>query len=231
MDKAEKVSFVSGQRAKSCGLTFDRLNKGELAVLRCLRRFGAKMKIRQIVENNGWDKPCKVKGNSKVRNALRRLVREKMVLHDKEIGDGTYFLPEDEDGSVDIEPVINDIKPVSIKKDLNLCSPHPITGNEIVEVVKRSDCTFYNACLDQAISGKWAGFACTSCNAYSEPDAFQKTQNHLGLRAVQTAAELVEKHGKVNRIRGVKPGADAKRRIRLAVVETVSLSEALEVTD
>ena len=76
------------------------------------------------------------------------------------------------------------------------------------------------------INGKWAGFSCGSCKAYAEPDEFQKEQNRLGLRAVQTAADLVAKHGKVNRIRGVKPGADAKRS-----TEMVSLSEILAMTD
>jgi hypothetical protein len=98
----------------------------------------------------------------------------------------------------------------------------------LTTAVKKTDCSFYNACLDQAISGKWAGFACTSCNAYAEADPFQKEMDQLGLACINRAADLVEKYGKVHRIRGVKPGADAKRTRSLPViVETVSLGEVL----
>ena len=220
MDKAEIVKG-SGQSGKALELTIDQLNPGEKAVLSCLQTAGTKLKIRQIVEINGWDNPSITKGNSRVRNALRRLVRSGMVIHSKQIGDGTYQAS----GTV-ANPMAR--------------NPRPVTDHEVEEMqedyavsdgIKRTDCAFYNACLDQAISGKWQGFACTSCNAYAEPDSFQKEMDQVRLSAVRMAVELVEKYGKVHRVRGVKPGADAKRTVRLKVVDTVSLSEALALTD
>jgi hypothetical protein len=209
MSKVDKVS--GGQRGKALSLSFDQLNSGEQSILQTLRGSGGKMKISAIVKALGWDKPCKVKGNSRVRNSLRRLVREGFVIHNSKVGDGTYM-------SADIGPVT--------------ANPQPVDTSEVsyraMAEGRKSDCAMYNACLDQAIDGKWEGFSCGSCKAFAAPDEFQKEQNHLGLRAVQTAADLVAKHGKVNRIRGVKPGADAKR---LKVVQTVSLSEVLAMND
>lgn len=210
MSKVDKVS--GGQQGKALSLSFDQLNQGEQSVLEALRASGGRMKISAIVKALGWDKPSKVKGNSKVRNSMRRLVREGFVIHNSKVGDGTY--------------VAADIGPVR-------ANPQPVDTSEISRRAmaegRKSDCTMYNACLDQAIDGKWEGFSCGSCRAYSEPDVFQKEQNQLGLRMVQVAADLVAKHGKVNRTRGVKPGADAKRRLK--VVQTVSLSEALASAD
>lgn len=100
------------------------------------------------------------------------------------------------------------------------CNPREMTVEEAGEIrrdidqiykIKKPDCTFYNACLKQAISGRWAGFSCASCRAYSAPDMFQKELDVLALRALQTASEMVAETGKVDRVRGVKPGADAKR--------------------
>lgn len=81
----------------------------------------------------------------------------------------------------------------------------------LVDKIKRADCTFYNACIDQAIEGSWAGFSCASCSAYALPDRHQQEIDLLGCLAVNKARELLEQHGKVMRVRGVKPGADAKR--------------------
>lgn len=214
MSKVESTGKASsGQQGKALSLTFEQLNSNEKSVLTVLQAAGEKRKISSVVRSLGWDEPCKVKGNSKVRNALRRLVRSGLVMHNKQIGDGTYMA--------------SDIGPVS-------ANPQPIDADRItmraMAAGRKSDCVMYNACLDQAIDGKWAGFSCGSCKAYSQPDEFQKEQNHLGLRAVQTAADLVARHGKVNRVRGVKPGADAKR-TSLKIVETVSLSEALALAD
>jgi len=204
---------ISGQMGKALSLSFDQLNPGERSILEALRGSGERIKISVIVELLGWDKPCKVKGNSKVRNSLRRLVREGFVIHNTKIGDGTYM-------AADIGPVTANPQPVDTSE----------VSHRVMAEGRKSDCAMYNACLDQAIDGKWDGFSCKSCKAFTAPDEFQKEQNHLGLRAVQTAADLVAKHGKVNRVRGVKPGAEAKRRV-LRIVETVSLSEALAMAD
>jgi len=222
------VVFNSGQRGKPLDLEFSQLNKDEQAVLQTLRQSGDRMKIISIMEALEWDIPvvpfspeyCKVKGYSRVRNAVRRLVRSGMIMHSSAIGDGTYMVP-------DIVPVAT-IAPVKL---LPVANPLPVDIDSITKRAmaagRKSDCAFYNACLDQAISNKWDGFSCHGCRAYAEPDEFQKEQNILGLRAVQTAADLVAKHGKVNRIRGVKPGADAKRNSG----EMVSLSEVMAMTD
>jgi hypothetical protein len=215
MDKAEVV-IGTGQCGKALNLTFDQLNVNEQTVLSCLRGAGERMKIGQIVIDNGWDKPSKTKGNSMVRNAMRRLVRSGMVLHNSKIGDGTYVAADLVSGSM------RNPKSLTVVQVSKLHADPKLTDG-----VKKADCTFYNACLDQAISGKWAGFACTSCNAYAEADPFQKQMDQLGLACINRAADLVEKYGKVHRVRGVKPGADAKRTRRLPVVETVSLGEVL----
>jgi len=212
MDKAEVVKGA-GQGGKALNLTFDQLNVNEKAVLACLRETKAKMKIGQIVIANGWDKPDKAKGNSMVRNAVRRLVRAGLILHNNKIGDGTYVAADLITGAMRNPKAMSSGDATKLYNDPKLA-----------ETVKKTDCSFYNACLDQAISGKWAGFACTSCNAYAEADPFQKEMDKLGLVCINRAADLVEKYGKVHRIRGVKPGADAKR---TRVVETVSLGEVL----
>lgn len=80
-----------------------------------------------------------------------------------------------------------------------------------VDAVKHPDCTFYNACIDQAIAGSWAGFSCAECHAYKLPDRHQAEMDILASLALNKAREMMEKFGKVLRVRGVKPGADAKR--------------------
>lgn len=37
---------------------------------------------------------------------------------------------------------------------------------EIVDQYKRSDCAFYERCLDQAAEQGWQQFHCKSCNAF-----------------------------------------------------------------
>ena len=96
---------------------------------------------------------------------------------------------------------------------------------EKVEEVKRTGCAFYNACLNTAAEGKWPGFSCQSCEAYVEPDAHQQMMNHVRLRVLDRAAEILDEHGGPCRIRGVKPGADAKRTIK-PVEETAPWIEA-----
>lgn len=88
-------------------------------------------------------------------------------------------------------------------------NPKPLTDEETrnLEAVvagKRSDCAFYNACLDQALSEDWAGFSCGECQAYCEPDPIQQQQNWLALRALDKAAEMLETTGRVHRKRGTK---------------------------
>jgi hypothetical protein len=109
-------------------------------------------------------------------------------------------------------------------------NPTPLTGaeqrrigrnTEAASVVKRSDCTFYNECLGQAVDGNWKGFGCHECMAYCEPEPHQKMMDHLALRALGHAVEMVEEFGKVSRVPGVKQGADAKRTVKAPVLSLV----------
>jgi hypothetical protein len=218
---------TSGQSGKSRSLTFDQLNDNEQAVASCLCVAAAPLKINKIVALLAWDNPCKVKGSSMVRNAMRRLVCAEIVRHGTSIGDGTYVFVGAEGLSISRNP-----RRLSKAEAFEVQGDDDIEGDaDLAHSIKKSDCSFYNACLDQAVSDKWKGFSCTSCNAYAESDYFQRQMDHLALTAVQKAAELVEKYGKVHRVRGVKPGADARRTTRLKVVETVSLGEALATAD
>lgn len=175
----------------------------------------------------GWEGPT---GNSKVRNNLRRLMRYGWIHRPL---DGTYALlkhdtapyvaavvePTAPQAEAVPEPVIEPL--VTIRRN-----PKALTDSEArmlrvaasqgnlkpVEAAKHVDCTFYNACLSQADSGNWPGFSCTSCTVYSPTmDQFQRELDVLALRAAQKASDMLEEFGKVSRIRGVKPGPDAKR--------------------
>jgi len=79
-----------------------------------------------------------------------------------------------------------------------------------VDQVKRTDCTVYNACLSQAISGRWEGFSCADCTAYAQPDQFQRESDMLALSALGAAVRIIETDGKIQRKRGNKGGAESK---------------------
>jgi hypothetical protein len=228
---AKKTS--QGQGAGAIEISLDKLNDNERAVLGALAE-GEGMKIREIVYRLGWNlcacggcksdggaTPCYNKGNSRVRNSLRRLVRGGFVLHGKNIGDGRYRA-----ASGVAEPVGPSPVPVTEEQRLALLADYNVSKE-----IKQTDCTFYNACLDQAISGKWDGFACTNCTAYSAPDRFQQEMDGVRLQAMLYQAENLLRTGKTGRKRGVKPGADAKRTHRKPVVieEDAPLVEALAI--
>jgi len=213
------------QRGKNIDLTLDMLNANERAVLDTLNAEGRgtpePMKIAEIMLANQWHIPDKAKGNSRVRNSLRKLVRGQWVTHSVEFGDGRYVITEA--GREALGPKCNPIelshaKAVAMRFDM-----------ASVGAVKKADCAFYNTCLEQAVQGNWSGFSCTACHSYTEMTPDQKMADLVRLRAVQTAAEMIEKYGNAGRIRGVKPGADAKRTVKEE--ETVPLSVALRVVD
>lgn len=81
---------------------------------------------------------------------------------------------------------------------------------EDAHAIKKLDCAFYNECLNTAVTGKWKGFGCGECTAYTALDIEQKVQDVLGLLAARLASENVAKMGRAGRTRGVKPGADAR---------------------
>ena len=85
--------------------------------------------------------------------------------------------------------------------------------------MKRADCVLYNACLEQAICGAWEGFSCAECSCYAEPDPHQKMMDMVRLRALDEASAIMEREGGPCRVRGVKPGADAKRTIKPKIEE------------
>jgi hypothetical protein len=225
--------------SKGDALSFEDMKPEERAILNALQaahNAGQNvLRIAEIMTVNGWDEVdehdcsdsrCSVcstalrLGNSKVRNNLRRLMRYGLIHRPL---DGTYALtltPEPRRTAPQAEAVPKLVQIGRNPRELNDSEARLLRGVEsgalsarMVESVKKTDCTIYNACLSQAISGKWAGFSCASCTAYSAPDQFQKESDMLALRALGTAAEMLEDLGKVNRIRGVKPGADAKRTV------------------
>lgn len=191
------------------------------------------LKISEIMSANDWDMVeehdcpedrCQVcaaalrLGNSKVRNNLRRLMKYGVITRPS---DGAYALVRETAPQVAavVEPTIK-CAPRELNDDENAIIRRIRTTEDekvykialkLVEPIKRGDCSFYSACLDQAISGNWEGFSCASCTAYSLPDADQRMSDVLALRAMQTASDELCENGKVNRVRGVKPGADAKR--------------------
>lgn len=217
-------------------LSFEDMREEEQAIVQALedahRSGKSLMRIAEIMSANDWDMVeehdcsdgnCQVcstalrLGNSKVRNNLRRLMKYGVI---RRPADGSYALVEEPKPLTPGRPrELNDDE-ASIVRRIRL---YQIGGNEavddrtykialkLIEPIKRTFCTFYSACLDQAISGKWEGFSCASCSMYSAPDQYQAESDILALRAMDKAAEMLDEHGKVMRVRGVKPGADAKR--------------------
>lgn len=108
---------------------------------------------------------------------------------------------------------------------MNNKNPQPINEQmadsltlETVAEIKRSDCSFYSSCLDVAVSGDWANFSCKSCTAYQMIDQDQRKHDNLMLRVLLEASEHVMRGGNANRIRGVKPGTERKKIVRLPVI-------------
>lgn len=95
-----------------------------------------------------------------------------------------------------------------------------------VDKIKRLDCSMYGECLDQALLANWAGFSCEYCKAYQGITAEQRESDVERLITIAIAAERLEKHGCVDRKRGVKPGADNKpNRLRLNVIKECAEKE------
>lgn len=193
-----------GQCGPALELKVEDLNPNELAVLRFLTVDGEGRRaytISEIMEGLGWHEPSRLKGNSRVRNSLRRLVRARWVEHPQQLGDGRYQA---------IVPYPRPISQAALRVALM---------EDRLEQIKRADCTTYNACMQQALSNRWDGFSCAECSCYSEPDQYQKEMDLIRLRAMEMARELIEREGGPCRVRGVKPGADAKRTVKPAPEE------------
>lgn len=193
-----------GQRGSVMSLQAEDLNDNELVVLKFLvgdNEGQRAYRIAEIMEALDWHKPSRLKGNSRVRNSLRRLVRARWVEHSKRFGDGTY------------QAIVPYPRPISSVK-LRMAAVDPM-----IAPLKQEDCTTYNACLEQAINGMWEGFSCTECSCYAEPDPHQKMMDMVRLRALDKACAITEREGGPCRVRGVKPGADAKRTVKVPVEE------------
>jgi hypothetical protein len=219
-------------------LSFEDMREEEQAIVQALedahRAGKSPMRIAEIMSANDWDMVeehacseghCEVcsaalrLGNSKVRNNLRRLMKYGVI---KRPADGSYALVEEPKPITQGQPRELNEEEASVVRRIRL---YQALGNEavddrtykialkLIEPIKRGDCTFYSACLDQAINGAWEGFSCASCSMYSAPDQFQAESDVLALRAMDEAARMIEEHGRVMRVRGVKPGADAKRTV------------------
>ena len=198
------LAKARGQRGGTLALRPEDLNKNEWAVLHFLTgdNDGQRAyRISEIMEGLGWHQPSRLKGNSRVRNSMRRLVRARWVEHAKKFGDGTY------------QAIVPYPRPVSGAK-LRRAAVEDEIG-----LLKKADCVQYRVCLEQAISCNWEGFSCSECSCYVEPDPHQKMMDMVRLRALDEASAITEREGGPGRIRGVKPGADAKRTVKPPVEE------------
>lgn len=82
-----------GQQAAPIRLTFEELTDNEQQLVVFLGTEGRPVyTITEIMEGLNWHlgRTGRARGNSRVRNTLRRLVRSKWVAHSDEIGDGKY---------------------------------------------------------------------------------------------------------------------------------------------
>lgn len=101
--KDTTTKHAQGQTAPELKLQYEELTKNEQKVVQALAQPGRPvLTIKELVEACGWKSlrasdantefTGKVRGNSRVRNSLRRLVRAKWVENAEERGKGTYRL-------------------------------------------------------------------------------------------------------------------------------------------
>ena len=83
-----------GQRAGELKLHHSELTANEKKLVGVLAQPGRPvLTIKELMHACKWDKRLgKARGNSRVRNTLRRLVRAKWVGHPETVGDGRYRL-------------------------------------------------------------------------------------------------------------------------------------------
>ena len=88
---------TQGQRARTIRLSFDELTRNEQMVVASMAEHGRPTRsIRDIAKTLNWHKGRgnnHAKGQSRVRNTLRRLVQSGWLVHESEVGDGLYRLP------------------------------------------------------------------------------------------------------------------------------------------
>ena len=90
----KKFEHSQGQRGPVMQFHYDELSKLERAIIDTLAASKTPLEIVEIMEANNWHKikGGRARGNSRVRNTLRRIVRAEWVGHPKdgETGDGRY---------------------------------------------------------------------------------------------------------------------------------------------
>jgi len=219
---------------KGDALSFEDMREEERAIVQALEsahKSGQNvLRIAEIMEANGWDMVdehdcpeghCEVcsaalrAGNSKVRNNLRRLVKYGVIARP---ADGQYQLVVEPQKATPGSPREYNETESRLVHYIRVANEEGETDPKMYKLalkmigeIKKGDCSFYSACLDQALNGDWDGFSCADCTAYTLPDQDQRVSDMLALRACQTASDELCENGKVNRVRGVKPGVDAKR--------------------
>lgn len=103
--KQESPKSKQGQRGKKYDLPFEDLTKNEKRVVLALAETSEPvLTIKELVEECGWKSlrasnsndefKGHARGNSRVRNTLRRLVKGRWVQHASKYGDGRYKLTE-----------------------------------------------------------------------------------------------------------------------------------------
>ena len=95
MSTQSEFKSTQGQQAAPLRLAFEDMTKNEQALITFLDQPDRPVfSIKEIMEGLNWHRGPggRAKGNSRVRNTLRRLVRAKWLSHPDEVGDGKYRL-------------------------------------------------------------------------------------------------------------------------------------------
>jgi len=219
-----------GVSVDGCGLnaapiekSFNDFSEHEQEVIKTLGKANEPVRIRDIIKDNGWESLGKSdkgenRGSSRVRNSLRGPLKAGWIRYGNRIGDGQYQLTEQARNLLPGEIALSEtiVNPTSPKPAVITVgkNPEPITRAQARMFastngrisMKKDDCAFYNACLDQTVSENWPGFSCQSCSAYEEPEEFQKEMDQVRLVCIDRVAEIIEKEG-VSRKVGVKEGS------------------------
>ena len=91
----KELKSEQGQRGKELKLHYSELTANEHKIVAVLAKPGRPtLTIKELVVACKWNKieGGKARGNSRVRNTIRRLVRSQWVEHPEDIGDGLYSL-------------------------------------------------------------------------------------------------------------------------------------------
>ena len=93
MSKQTELKSKQGQRAGEIQLHHSELTKHEQRLVDVLAKPGRPtLTIKELVIECKWTNLGKSRGNSRVRNTVRRLVKAKWIEHPEGIGDGLYRL-------------------------------------------------------------------------------------------------------------------------------------------